>query len=246
MNPMEQRQLKIIFESDTLLAIDKPAGIAVFKEGQETGTTVADLVCAQFPAQRILGAECRYGIVHRLDKDTSGVLLIAKSKEQFHYLQQQFQARTVEKKYICLATGTFKEKEGVIDAPLGRAPSDKRKQKGYIPGAPEAKGKREALTLYKVLELLQNYTLLEISPKTGRKHQIRAHLTFLGHPLAGDKLYVYKGQGVPEGLTRHFLHASYLKIPFQDGSTQEFTSELPEDLKNVLKTLRNKTHDNKA
>ncbi len=238
--------LKIVFENDTLLVVDKPAGISVFKEGQEQGTTVADLLVSQFPAQKELGEEYRYGIVHRLDKDTSGILLVAKSKEQFQYLQQQFQERKVEKKYLCLATGTFKEKQGMINASLGRAPSDKRKQKGYMPGTPEAQGKREAVTLYKVLEEFPLHTLLEANPKTGRKHQIRAHLTFLGHPLAGDKLYMYKGQDVPKGLARQFLHASFLKIRLRDGKMREFKSELPQDLQNVLQVLRNKNHGNKT
>ncbi|MBI1984999.1 MAG: RluA family pseudouridine synthase [Candidatus Wildermuthbacteria bacterium] len=234
MNP-----LKILYEDDTLLVVDKPAGVAVFKEGEEKGTTVADLLLEQFPSQRNLGEQRRYGIVHRLDKDTSGALLVAKSKDQFEYLQKQFQARNVEKKYLCLATGSFKEKEGVINALLGRAPGDKRKQKGYLPDDPESEGKREALTLYKVLEEFPEYALLEITPKTGRKHQIRAHLAFVHHPLAGDKLYGYKGQEAPEGLNRQFLHAEYLKITLQNGETKEFRSPLPKDLEKVLQSLRN-------
>lgn len=235
--------LKIIYENDTLLVVDKPAGLAVFKEGEESRITIADLLIEQFPQLKKLGEERRYGIVHRLDKDTSGILLAAKTKEQFEYLQEQFQSRNVEKRYLCLVTGIIKDKEGKIETLLGRSPgNDKRKQVAYLPGDPKAEGKREAITLYKILEALPGYTFLEVTPKTGRKHQIRAHLAYLNHPLAGDRLYGYKDQENPKGLSRQFLHAAYLKITLQDGTTKEFHSPLPEDLEQVLKQLKNTQH----
>lgn len=221
-NNLEQREsltgLKIIYEDDTLLVVDKPAGIDI--EGVKNALPASFL-----PA-------------HRLDKDTSGVLLVAKNQETLDFLQKQFQERTVEKKYVCLVEGNIKADEGAIATLIGRAKGDKRKQKVYLAGEPGAEGKREAVSSYCVLERFSAYTLIEVTPKTGRKHQIRTHLAYVGHPIAGDKLYAFKDQLVPEGLKRQFLHASFLRIAIPDGTEKEFQSELPEDLKNVLVGLK--------
>ena len=225
--------LKTIYEDDTLLVVDKPAGIAI----------------EQLPKLTELGEECRNGIVHRLDKDTSGILLIAKTKKAFEFFQKQFQDRNVEKKYVCLVVGTLKEKQGAIETLLGRAGNDRRKQKTFPITDLEKQGKRTAITAYRVLQQLkdqtgQQYTLLEATPKTGRKHQIRAHMAYLNHPIAGDKLYGFKNQPTPNELSRQFLHATFLKVPTPpDGKTQkQFISELSEDLQIVLKQLQQ--HDN--
>ncbi|MBI2643931.1 MAG: RluA family pseudouridine synthase [Candidatus Wildermuthbacteria bacterium] len=220
--------LKILYEDATLLVLDKPAGLPIEK---------AQVLLEQRPSQKELGAERRCGIVHRLDKDTSGVLLVAKTKELFSFLQQQFKERRVEKKYICLVVGNVKEDKGIIETLLGRSPQDRRKQKAYLPEHAQTKNGREAVTLYRVLKRFPQYTLLEITPKTGRKHQIRAHMVWKSHPIAGDKLYGFKNQPIPEGLNRQFLHASYLKIPLPNGITKEFSSELPKDLQEVLQRI---------
>ena len=115
---------------------------------------------------------------------------------------------------------------------------ERKKQKVYLPQEPDSKGKREAITEYRILEEFQDYTLVEVWPKTGRKHQIRCHFSYLGHPIAGDKRYGFKNQPCPKGLSRHFLHASYLNIKLPDGENKEFFSPLPKDLKDVLKELR--------
>lgn len=209
--------LKIIYEDDKLLVVDKPAGIDI--EGIKNA-----LPEGSFPA-------------HRLDKDTSGVLLVAKNVETLDFLQKQFQERKVEKKYVCLVEGNIPENEGTIQTLVGRSKGDKRKQKVYFAGEPGSEGKREAVSSYRVLQRFKKYTLLEVTPKTGRKHQIRAHLASIGHPIAGDKLYAFKGQIVPQGLKRQFLHATFLKIGMRDGSKKEFTSELPEDLNSVLQKI---------
>ena len=146
----------------------------------------------------------------------------------------------MEKKYIALAAGNLKNKEGAIETLLGRSPKDKRKQKVYLPQEPLAQGKREAVTGYKVLRRLENYDLVEVRPKTGRKHQIRAHFAYLGHPIAGDKLYGFRNQPCPKDLKRQFLHAGYLKIVLPNGEVKEFHSELPEDLSKIIKTLNPK------
>jgi len=199
--------MRVIYEDENLQVLDKPAGIDV----------------DNIPRR-----------VHRLDKDTSGILLVAKNDKALEFFQKQFQERKVEKKYLCLVVGNLKNKEGEIKTLLGRSPKDRRKQKVFLFGEPEALGKREAITNYKVLERFKNYDLIEVEPKTGRKHQIRAHFSYLGHPIAGDKLYGFKNQLCPKGLKRQFLHASYLKIKMPDEKIKEFRLELPEDLKSVI------------
>ncbi len=203
--------MRIIYEDENVKVLDKPAGV---------------------------NADDIPGRAHRLDKDTSGVLITAKNEKTLEFLQKQFQERKVEKKYLALVTGNLKNKAGEIKTLLGRSPKDRRKQKVYLPHEPGARGKREAVTEYKVLQRFKNYDLIDVEPKTGRKHQIRAHFAHLGHPIAGDKLYGFKNQPRPEGLKRQFLHASYLKITLPGGETGKFQSELPKDLQVCLKNLK--------
>ncbi len=202
--------MKIIYEDNDLLVYDKPAGVN----------------CDDFKRR-----------VHRLDKDTSGVFLIAKNEKALDFFQKQFKERKLEKKYLALVVGNLKNQEGKIENFLGRSAKDKRKQKVYLPHDPQAQGKRWTETRYKVLQRFKNYDLIEVEPRSGRKHQIRAHFVYLGHPIAGDKLYGFKGQICPENLKRQFLHASYLKIKMLDGAEKEFKSDLPEDLQKILESL---------
>ncbi len=227
---------KIIYEDNDVLVVDKPAGIVVFPEGQTKENTLIDVLVEKYPELKNAGDQPRYGIVHRLDKDTSGILLVAKTAEALIFLQKQFINREVEKKYVCLVEGIIKEDKGEIKTLIGRSPGDKRKQKAY-PLNETGHGKREAITEYKVLEKFENYTLLEVQIKTGRRHQIRCHFSYLQHPIAGDKLYAFKNSKIPEGLTRQFLHAQKLKIQLPNGKIQEFVSELPGELKKILNSL---------
>lgn len=203
-------ELNILYEDEDLSVIDKPAGVN----------------CDDFEKR-----------VHRLDKDTSGILLVAKNDKALEFLQKQFKERRVKKKYLALIIGNLKQDRGVIETLIGRSPGDRRKQKVYLPGEPNSQGKRKAVTEYKVLQRFENYTLIEAESKTGRKHQIRTHFVYLGHPIAGDKLYGFKGQICPKELKRHFLHASYLKIKLPSGKIKIFKSNLPEDLKKVLNQI---------
>lgn len=230
-------ELKILYEDDNLLAIDKPAGIVVFPEKTFTGKTLIDYLLEKFPNLKKVGEPPRYGIIHRLDKNTSGILLIAKNNKTLSFLQKQFKAKGVIKKYLALVIGNLKTERGSIETLIGRSPKDRKKQKVYLPYQPGSKGKRAAITKYQVLKNLKGYTLIEAIPKTGRKHQIRCHLAYLNHPIAGDKLYGFKNQTCPKDLKRQFLHASYLKIKLPDGKIKEFKSDLPEDLKNIIKKL---------
>lgn len=229
-------ELKILYEDSYLLVIDKPAGIVIFPEGRTTENTLADAILQKYPWFKNVGTPPRYGIVHRLDKDTSGILLIAKDEESLIFFQKQFKNRTLEKKYTALAVGPIKEDNINIETLLGRALKDKVKQRAY-PIAEDKKGRRIAVSKIKVLERFSDYTLLEVKPETGRKHQIRCHLAYIHHPIAGDKLYGFKDSPTPEGLKRQFLHASYLKIKEPDGKIKEFNSDLPEDLKKILDTI---------
>jgi len=205
--------MNIIYEDKNLLVFDKPAGIN------------ADDILRR---------------AHRLDKDTSGVLITAKNDETLAFLQKQFKERNVEKKYLALVVGNLKNEKGSIETLLGRSPKDRRKQKVFLQQDPQKQGKREAVTEYQVLQRFENYDLIEAKPLTGRKHQIRTQLTHLGHPIAGDKLYGFKNQPCPEGLKRQFLHAQYLKIALPDNKFKEFKTKLPKDLELCLKKLKTK------
>lgn len=210
-------QFKIIYEDNDLLVIEKPPGIN----------------SDDFPLR-----------VHRLDKNTSGVFLIAKNKKALDFFQKQFKKRAVKKKYLALVLGVPKISEGKIETLIGRSPKNRKKQKIFLLLEPLTKGKRKAITFYRVIKKFKNFSLIEIEPKTGRKHQIRAQLAYLGHPIAGDKLYGFKNQIMPQGLTRHFLHATYLKIKLPNGQEKEFYSPLPQDLMKVLNILKKNEQNN--
>lgn len=212
-----------------MLVVDKPAGISVMSEGKEKEESIGDYLLEQFPETQNIE---RNGIAHRLDKDTSGVLLVAKNEKVLGELQKLFLERKVQKTYTCLVLGNVMS-NGVIEAPLTRSPQDRRKQKVLSSLEPKGSIARDAITEYEVIEHFDDYTLLKVTPKTGRKHQIRAHLASISHPLAGDTLYGFKNQSVPKELKRQFLHASSLKI-----KDEEYHSELPQDLQKVLEILR--------
>jgi 23S rRNA pseudouridine1911/1915/1917 synthase len=207
--------MKIIYQDKNLLVIDKPAGFSV--NDLET----------QLPENNFL--------IHRLDKETSGLLMIAKNKKNLLFFQKQFKNREIEKKYIALVNGQIKEKTGTIKTLIGRA-KNSIKQKAYLLEGPERKktGPRIAITKWKLLKKYKDYTLVEADIKTGRKHQIRVHFSYLGYPVVGDKLYSFKNQKKTKGLKRQFLHAKSIKVKMPNEKTKKFTSVLPKELKNIL------------
>jgi 23S rRNA pseudouridine1911/1915/1917 synthase len=228
-------KLMIIYEDDNLIAVNKPSGIIVFPEGNIKEETLIDHLIKKNPELKNVGSPKRYGVIHRLDKDTSGTILIAKNDKTLEVVQKEFQERRVVKKYIALVSGPVKE-DGELINTLGRSPRDRRKQKVFDLKE-ESENKRRAESKYTILKEFKDYTLLEVEIKTGRKHQIRAHMAHLQHPIVGDAIYGFKNQKNPKGLTRQFLHSKYLKLNIL-GKEMEFESELPNDLKKILEDLK--------
>lgn len=222
--------LRIAYEDATMLIVDKPAGLVVHpSHGHASGTLVHALVGRAEARGETLGAIAgvgRPGIVHRLDKETSGLIVVAKTDEAQASLSAQFGARTVEKEYLALVRGEAPARRGRIEAPIGRDARDRQRM------AVTASG-REAVTEYESLGSGAGYSLLALHPLTGRTHQIRAHLQYLGLPIAGDLRY---GGGIgPGGLERQFLHAARIRLDRPlDGRRLTAWSELPDDLARSL------------
>lgn len=223
--------LDIYYEDGDLLVVNKPRGMVVHPaEGNYRGTLVNALLYHCRDLSGISGVE-RPGIVHRLDKDTSGLLVVAKNDAAHLDLAAQLKERRVTRRYLALVHGWVKGDKGTIDAPIGRDPRDRQKM------AVVARNAREAVTHYRVLERLGNYTLLELRLETGRTHQIRVHLAFIGHPVAGDPKY--GPHRIHFGLEGQFLHAAVLGFNHpRTGAYLEFSAPLPLELEAVLRGLR--------
>ena len=220
--------LTIVYQDNDIIVVDKPPGLTVHPApGHPSGTLVNALLAVCPDLQGIAGT-LRPGIVHRLDKDTSGLLVVAKNDRAMRALQAQLAERRVHKTYLALVVGVPKPREGQIEAPIGRNPRN-RKKMAIVEGG------REATTRYKVREELPGHALLEVEPVTGRTHQIRVHLAAIGHPILGDRVY-----GRPSPLIdRQFLHAWKLAFGMPLGGRQvEFESPLPPDLRAALEALR--------
>jgi 23S rRNA pseudouridine1911/1915/1917 synthase len=219
--------LDIIYEDDDILVIDKPAGLAIHPSPGHPSHTLVNAILSYLPTLPDTDDSLRPGIVHRLDKDTSGVMLVAKNRQSQTNLIDQFKTHSVVKAYLVLVKGHLTPESGVIEAPIGRDPRNRKRM------AVATKG-REARTQYNVVKYIGDYTLLEVKPETGRTHQIRVHLSAIGYPVVGDKVYGVKSTY----LSRQFLHASRLgfKLPSTDEYV-EFTSDLPPDLEQALKVI---------
>ncbi|MCX6753183.1 MAG: RluA family pseudouridine synthase [Candidatus Nomurabacteria bacterium] len=267
--------LTILHKDKDILVINKPAGISVHGDGRSDVETLADLILAEYPEMKDVGEPMeidigggekkiiyRPGIVHRLDKDTSGVLILARNQKAYEYLKEQFQNREVKKTYNTLVYGNMKNDFGIIDAGIGRSPSDPRKK---IASRGKTGKIRDAVTEYKVLKRIevplsqnfsscalpaksaggtlgdknfattpQQYTWLEVHPKTGRTHQIRVHMKFLNHPVVVDQLYAPKDATAPFGISRLALHASSVEFKNLAGESITVSAPLPPDLAKIL------------
>jgi 23S rRNA pseudouridine1911/1915/1917 synthase len=245
----EPLPLTVLYEDPFIIVIDKPPGMVVHPAyGNPSGTLVNALLYHCKDLAGINGV-LRPGIVHRLDKDTSGVMVVAKDDEAFHHLTKQFKNRTVKKVYLAIAYGRFSQEEGLIDSSIGRHPS-KRKRISI-----QTKRGRVAITRWKKVEEFDGCTVLEIFPETGRTHQIRVHLSSIGHPLLGDPLYGRKGRPGTihdpvlresvKRMNRQALHAQRFEFTHpRTGARVRFVSPIPQDMKEVLEWLRSRAKDN--
>jgi len=228
----EDIPLDIIFENDDLIVVNKPAGMVVHPAAGHYSGTLVNAVLGYDPDLEGIGGEERPGLVHRLDKETSGLIILAKNERAHNWLQDQFRLRKVEKTYLALVDGKPPTPAGRVEAPIGRDPSHRKKMAIVSAG----KG-REAVSEYKTLQSFRNHTLLEFHPHTGRTHQIRLHCQFLGCPIVGDS--VYGKRTVTATIDRHFLHAYRLKIILPgEKSPRTFEADLPEELKAVLEEVK--------
>jgi len=229
----ENIPLDIVFENEDLIVINKPAGMVVHPAAGHASGTLVNAILGYEPDIEGIGGEERPGVVHRLDKETSGLILLAKNERAHRWLQDQFRLRKVEKTYLALVDGHPPTPSGRIETYIGRDPSH-RKQMAVVP---ESRG-REAISEYKTVETFANHTLLEFHPLTGRTHQIRLHCAFLGCPIVGDPVYGRKKPTVE--INRHFLHAYRLKIVLPgEKELKVFEAPLPDELEQVLTSMRN-------
>jgi 23S rRNA pseudouridine1911/1915/1917 synthase len=227
----EEIPLKIVYEDQNLLIVDKRAGMVVHPSAGHYSGTLVHAALAHANDFEGIGGELRPGVVHRLDKDTSGLILLAKNERTLNWLQDQFRLRKVLKVYLALVDGAPPTPSGRIEASIGRDPSH-RKNMAIVPSG---KG-REAKSEYFTLKKFSKHTLLEVHPFTGRTHQIRLHLAFVGCPVVGDTIYGLKKSSLP--IERFFLHAARLSIRLPGEKEQRtFEAELPEELQSLINKL---------
>lgn len=244
-NEGREAEIKILYEDEDMLVIDKPSGILVHGDGRSDERTVVDWFLDHVPSARGVGEPGnaqdgtpleRSGVVHRLDKDTSGVLVLAKTSEAFTHLKEQFHDRHVQKEYHACVYGTMKERWGTIDRAIGRSPRDfrlrsaERGARGLL---------REAKTDWEVLKQSETHAYLKVLPKTGRTHQIRVHLKALSRPIICDELYApadfLKKDSL--GFTRLALHAYKITLPAPNGVIKSFTADLPADFQRAIQAI---------
>jgi 23S rRNA pseudouridine1911/1915/1917 synthase len=232
--------IPILFENKDILIVDKPPGLPVHPSPGFKGTTLIEELVMKYPELKVVGEDAlRPGIVHRLDKDTSGVMLVAKTQKAFEHLKDSFATRRINKQYLALVCGRIAKDHQFLNDPIGRHEADFRKMSTKNP-----KDSKEAITEIFVKEHYINsaqpideYTLIMVKLHTGRTHQIRVHLAALGYPIVGDQLYGKKKCQLP-GISRQFLHAESIEAQLPDGTWIEAKSQLPSDLQAVLESLK--------
>ncbi len=237
----EEIPLEIIYEDNALIIVNKEAGMVVHEGAGRTGGTLVNALLYHSNTLSHGGNTMRPGIVHRLDKDTSGVLVVAKNDMSHNHLANQFKEHSIKRRYIALVWGSLKEEEGTIDMPIGRHVSARKKM-----SVQTSRGRR-AVTHYRVTKVYDNFSLIEVTLETGRTHQIRVHLSHINHPIVGDQ--TYGRRSIPshlakpildalKGFKRQALHAALLGfIHPETGKQMEFTSPLPDDMKKLLTVI---------
>ena len=235
-------ELTILYEDKDIVAVDKPAGIVIHPDGKSKGPFITDWVLEKYPDAKGVGEPIetkdygvieRPGIVHRLDRDTSGVLLITKTAEGHAVLKEQFQERTLVKKYLTFVYGEIKDQFGIINRPIGRSPKDFRRWSATRGARGEM---RDAETWYTLLAYRTGYSFLEVEPKTGRTHQIRVHFKALNHPVVCDGLYAPEKTNTI-GFTRNALHAYSIEFTNVSGKKIMVKAPLPSDFMNAFEEL---------
>jgi 23S rRNA pseudouridine1911/1915/1917 synthase len=233
----ENVPLDIIWEDDSIVVVNKPPGMVVYPAAGNRSGTLMNALISQCRQLASIGAPLRPGVVHRLDKDTSGLIVLAKEDRAYYSLVEQFRERKIEKKYLALIYGMPKEKQGEINRVIGRSTSDRKKM------STKTKSGREAITHYNVMEVFGEASLVEVRILTGRTHQIRVHFASIGHAVLGDRTYGRKtslrsGQRVIK-FDRQMLHACSLKLHHPlSGESLEFTAPLPEDMEKAIEELK--------
>ena len=221
--------ISFIYQDEHIAVVDKPQGLPVHPGPGHPDGTLVNAILAHCPDIAGVGGEIRPGIVHRLDKDTSGLIMIAKTHDAHQNLSAQISSRNVDKGYLALCKGLLTKDDGIIDAPIGRDPYNRKRMAVVEDG-------RYAKTMYTVIERFESSTFLSVKLETGRTHQIRVHMAHLNHPLVGDTVYGRSSNIV----SRHFLHAHYLAFRHPiTGEPVEFQSDLPKDLSSALESLKN-------
>ena len=238
-------KIKILYEDSNILAIDKPSGISVHGDGRSEGKTIADWVLQNYPKMKNVGEPEVYenkkikteilkpGIVHRLDNETSGVMLLAKNQKTFLFLKSQFMERVIKKTYHAIVSGEVRNDRGVINKPIGRSPRDFRR---YLAGRGARGEMREAVTEYKVIKRFgtkDKFTYLEVRPKTGRTHQIRVHMKYVNHPVVCDSLYNPDGP-CPKDISRLALHARSIEFTDLKEKIIKVESPVPKEFEKVV------------
>lgn len=241
---LHKMEPKIVYEDDDILVIDKPAGLLTHRVSKvDDSPTVVSWLLQHYPevadvyshdGQDVEWESMRSGIVHRLDKETSGLMVVAKNQNSFVFLKNLFKERKIQKTYIALVHGHFKNMTGTIEAPIGKYGGKQTTR--TVVGRSFLKEK-PAVTDYRVLEEYTDFSLVEASPKTGRTHQIRVHLKSIGHPIVCDKLYSGKKQVCPAELGRLFLHAQKLELATPTGENLTLETDLPPELEAFLRHL---------
>jgi 23S rRNA pseudouridine1911/1915/1917 synthase len=233
--------LTILFEDDDLVIVDKPAGVVVHPAAGHSDRTLVNALLFHVKNLSGIGGEVRPGIVHRLDKDTSGVMVIAKNDSAHRKLAAEWGTDRVRKEYLAIVYGTPRQQRGTIDGPIGRDPKNRKRMSVVGSG-------RSAVTDYAIEESLRHASLLRLRLRSGRTHQIRVHLKHLGHPIIGDPLYSGpQWRGIPDkriqkaiaSFPRQALHAARLTIPHpRTGEAMTFESPMPEDMRGLITVLR--------
>ncbi len=240
-------KIKVLYEDPNILAVEKPAGISVHPDGRTKEKTFTDWVLKNYPKMKNVGEPMfvenkgekveikRPGVVHRLDRDTSGVMILAKNQKTYEFLKGQFQNREIKKTYIAIVNGWIKDDRGIINKKIGRSPTDFRKYSASRGARGEM---RDAVTQYKVLKRFLNkkekLTYLEAYPRTGRTHQIRVHMKSIDHPVVCDTLYNPKGF-CPSGVKRMMLHARAIEFVDLKGKIVKVESKTPKEFEEVVK-----------